>query len=314
VQLFPKDSWENKTNEFEPFSFNDYGAKIPLAEFRPLPSGSTDCMDCMEKWQQLSLSQTTIDALKKDVLNVFMEVKDEGDYEVKFGNPYLTSNGGKWVAVEFKQTLLRVGTPWAHCTEDALGDASYSVGTIMPLLLGHPNLHTIALGQGAESYNDAIAELAGVSVPVKVVLEIFSEDKKSWTSSANGDVCYKAGNPCPENHAVCKPAHCEMQVWAQIIADLKAASPGKITVLGSVGVGTTVSDYSELDLDGFYFVGVDVEEGYAGFSVAAIGSPLFDASRVEAADVFVTLASSDLGIWNPFSWYPYVSPSSGRRS
>ena len=99
-----------------------------------------------------------------------------------------------------------------------------------------------------------------------------------------------------------------MQVWAQIIADLKAASPGKITVLGSVGVGTTVSDYSELDLDGFYFVGVDVEEGYAGFSVAAIGSPLFDASRVEAADVFVTLASSDLGIWNPFSWYPYTSP------
>ena len=117
MQLFPKDSWENKTNEYEPFSFNDYGAKIPLAEFRPLPSGSTDCMDCMEKWQQLSLSQTTIDALKKDVLNVFMEVKDEGDYEVKFGNPYLTSNGGKWVAVEFKQTLLRVGTPWAHCTD-----------------------------------------------------------------------------------------------------------------------------------------------------------------------------------------------------
>jgi hypothetical protein len=24
--------------------------------------------------------------------------------------------------------------------------------------------------------------------------------------------------------------------------------------------------------------------------------------------VYVTLASSDLGLWNPFSWYPYVSP------
>merc|ERR1719409_635817 len=26
-------------------------------------------------------------------------------------------------------------------------------------------------------------------------------------------------------------------------------------------------------------------------------------------DVYVTLASSDLGLWNPFSWYPYVPPS-----
>jgi hypothetical protein len=61
VQLFPKDSWENTTNEYEPFTFNDYGAKVPLQEFRP-----TD-----------PLSGVT-DAPTKDVLNVFMEVKDEG--------------------------------------------------------------------------------------------------------------------------------------------------------------------------------------------------------------------------------------------
>ena len=43
------------------FRFNDYGAKVPLQEFRP-----TD-----------PLSGVT-DAPTKDVLNVFMEVKDEG--------------------------------------------------------------------------------------------------------------------------------------------------------------------------------------------------------------------------------------------
>ena len=39
VQLFPKDSWENTTNEYEPFTFNHFGAKIPLPEFRSTPTG-----------------------------------------------------------------------------------------------------------------------------------------------------------------------------------------------------------------------------------------------------------------------------------
>merc|ERR1719316_738921 len=96
VQLFPKDSWENTTNEYEPFTFNQYGAKIPLPEFRATSTGLAD------------------DAPEVDTLTVFMEVKDEGDYEFKYGNPNLVS-GGYWVAVEFKSTLLRVGTPWADC-------------------------------------------------------------------------------------------------------------------------------------------------------------------------------------------------------
>ena len=33
------------------------------------------------------------------------------------------------------------------------------------------------------------------------------------------------------------------------------------------------------------------------------------ASNPGAADIYVTLASSQLGLWNPFSWYPYVAPS-----
>jgi len=291
VQLFPKDSWENTTNEYEPFTFNDYGAKVPLQEFRP-----TD-----------DLSNT---APTKDVLNVFMEVKDEGDYEVKFGNPNLLNDGGKWVAVEFKQTLLRVGTPWAECSGDTLGASTYTVGAIMPVLFGHPNLHSVALKDGFPSYDVVIGELAGVTVDVKVVLEIFTDVTKTYTNSATDGQCYKAGNACPEAHSVCQASFCEIDVWKQIIADFKAAS-GTVTVLGSVGPGTTVAEYDGLGVDGFYFVGADTTEfdAYTGTSVRALGSPLFDAGAVDDATVYVTLSSSDIGIWNPFSWYPYVSPS-----
>merc|ERR1719324_1002427 len=286
VQLFPKDSWENTTNEYEPFTFNEYGAKIPLPEFRPTSAGLAD------------------DAPNAGTVNVFMEVKDEGDYEVKYGNPYLLSDD-KWVAVEFKDTLLRVGTPWADCTGDALDTASYDVGTIAPILFGGPNLNSIALKDGFPSYLDVIAELSGTTVPTKIVLEIFNAGTTTYTDSAVDGQCYKAGNACPEAHAVCDASYCEMDVWKSLIADFKAA--GTVTVLGSVDASTTTSQYSDLAMDGFYFTDA-VEAGYDGTSVLALGAPLFDDTLVDAATVYVTLASSDLGIWNPFSWYPYVSP------
>jgi hypothetical protein len=294
VQLFPKDSWENTTNEYEPFTFNDYGAKVPLQEFRPTDS--------------LSNVAPTI-----DVLNVFMEVKDEGDYEVKFGNPNIVS-GGKWVAVEFKSTLLRVGSPWAECSGDVLGTESTTVGAIMPVLYGHPNLHSIALKDGFPSYDTVISELSGTTVEVKVVLEIFSATTKTYTDSATDGQCYKAGNACPEAHLVCKAEYCEIDVWKSIIADLQAASPGKVTVLGSVGAATTVAEYAGLGLDGFYFVGPDADisaefAAYTGTSVRALGSPLFDETAVDDATVYVTLSADEIGLWNPFSWYPYVAPS-----
>jgi len=284
VQLFPKDSWENVTNEYEPFTFNDYGAKVPV--FR---STSTPLAD---------------DAPTEDVLHVYMEVSGEGDYEVKYGNPGLVS-GGYWVAVEFKETLLRVGTPWADCTGDTLDTASYDVGTIAPILFGGPNLNSIALKDGFPSYDDVIAELSGVTVPVKVVLEIFNAGTTSYTDSLVDGQCYKAGNACPEAHAVCDASYCEMDVWKSLIADFKAA--GTVTVLGSVDASTTVAQYSALAMDGFYFTDA-VEGGFSGTSVLALGAPLFDDTAVDDATVYVTLASSDLGIWNPFSWYPYVSP------
>jgi hypothetical protein len=179
----------------------------------------------------------------------------------------------------------------------------------MPVLFGGPNLNSIALKDGLPSYDDVIAELSGVQVPVKVVLEIFNADKTSYTSSSVDGVCYKAGNKCPEAHAVCRAEYCEIDVWAQIIADFKAASPGKVTVLGSVDASTSTSQYSMLSMDGFYFVGTDVEAGYTGTSVAAIGTPLFDASAVDDATVYVTLAGSNLGSWSPFSWYAGTAPS-----
>jgi hypothetical protein len=234
-----------------------------------------------------------------------MEVKDEGDYEIKFGNPNLLNDLGNWVAVEFKQTLLRVGTPWAECSGDALGTASYTVGAIAPILFGHPNLHSIALKDGFPSYDTVISELTGVSVDVKVVLEIFTDVTKTYTDSATDGQCYKAGNACPEAHAVCDASYCEMDVWKSLIASFKAA--GTVTVLGSVDASTTTAQYSDLAMDGFYFTSA-VEAGYTGTSVLALGSPLFDETLVDAATVYVTLASSDLGLWNPFSWYPYVSP------
>ena len=49
------------------------------------------------------------EAVLSDELIVYMEVSTVGDFEVKYGNPALSVDG-KWVANEFKSTLLRVGT------------------------------------------------------------------------------------------------------------------------------------------------------------------------------------------------------------
>jgi hypothetical protein len=262
----------------------------------------------------------------------------------------------------------------------------------MPILFGGPNLNSIALLAGNPSYLDVIAELEGVTVPVKVVLEIFNsktgEGKVDgqWTDSKVDKQCYKAGNTCEEAHLVCKAEFCEMDVWKSLIASFKAAGSQTecggpcVTVLGAVDGDTTTSEYDILKtasghadgpawgastlctdfadtlcdggvqqgsggaaVDGFYFTcaagnadswtdaqnvdaGCVIEDDYdaavKGPSVLGLGAPLFDASfleranvvggesrdntKVNAADVYVTLAGNDLGIWNPFSWYPYV--------
>merc|ERR1719337_468579 len=108
-----------------------------------------------------------------------MEVSGTGDYELRYANPNLKVGAEqRWVAVEFKSTTLRVGTPWAVCSnvQTALNSKEYDVGIIMPVLFGHPNLHkkSIALREGFADYDAIIADLKDVSVPVKVVLEIYN--------------------------------------------------------------------------------------------------------------------------------------------
>ena len=113
-----------------------------------------------------------------------------------YGNPGLVS-GGKWVAVQFRSTLLRVGTPWATCSDAAVQAAeTYPVGSIMPILFGGPNLNSIALLAGSPSYLDVISELTDVTVPVKVVLEIFpitAIGKDRYTDSRDDTQCYRVG-------------------------------------------------------------------------------------------------------------------------
>jgi hypothetical protein len=314
VQLFKKDSWENVTNEYEPFTFNDFGAKIPLLNLRPVPNGR----------------QNDEDAPLDEDFVVYMAVAERGDYEVKYGNPRLQFDD-KWIANEFKSTLLRVGTPWADCSDDKLGTETYDIGAIIPATYGHPNLQK-------HKYEALIAELQGAKVDVSVVLEIFNKDIKStcpadapvatkadpfefscWTSSTNYATvyteCYEAGNACPEGHQVCESFYCELDTWAEIIDKLKKASPGNIKVLGQLDAETTPTEYSQLDMDGFYFVdpAAAKESTYYGtdYSVIAVSEPLFDSSMVDVEDtVYVTLLddAENIGVWTPYSWYPKTPP------
>jgi hypothetical protein len=71
VKSYPKDSWSNETNEYEPYTFNDYGSKIPLDEFRPVTINP------------ITKQKLDDDALDATELNVFMEMSKDGDYEIR---------------------------------------------------------------------------------------------------------------------------------------------------------------------------------------------------------------------------------------
>jgi len=326
VKLYRKDSWKNVTNEYEPWTMNKYGAKIPV--LRNTPDGDPPNPE------------------KEDSVTVYMEVSDRGDYEVKYGNPQIVtkpSDGsdpdGRWVAVEFKSTLLRVGSPWAECKADpdVLEKNKVDIGTIIPAFFGHPNLNL-------EAYEEFIAEVTATTLSdVSVVFEIFGDGTMTKTgglytmSEAKADLdklgikktehaskkdytsCYEAGNACPENHQVCEASYCELDTFEALITKLQDKG---IKVLGAVGNGATEADYAVLNtkVDGFFhtiITDAGLVASLAGedatkdelFKVAATGMPLFETSRtkVDEADTYVTLSFDDLGLWNPYSWYPHIA-------
>ena len=81
-------------------------------------------------------------------------------------------------------------------------------------------------------------------------------------------------------------------------------------MLGSVDADTTPNSYSQLPMDGFFFsdpTGLYTSLSYdVGFSIVALGEPLFDASVARSADIWVTLIEEygKLGVWTPFAWFP----------
>jgi hypothetical protein len=308
LKLFQKDSWINITNEYEPFTFNQYGAKIPLLRASgEVEGGGEDDED--------SVPSETLEGS----VTFYMVVADKGDYELMYGNPNLNTtyyddygtSTTRWVAVQFKKTLLRVGSPWADCTDDELAtEGTYDVGTIIPAYFGHPNLNL-------QKYKDLATDLADTPVPVQVVLEIFDKDTKLYTMSEEdyspktthpkGDYskCYKSGNACPEGHSVCKSKFCEMDTWEEIIRLFQAIDGVK--VLGAVGLETESSEYDILDdkVNGFFFKINATVEDVDGSLVHSLGEPLFNRSALNDVDTHVTLSTNDLGVWNPYSWYPH---------
>jgi hypothetical protein len=273
-----------------------------------------------------------------------MEMVDDGDYEVKYGNPNLKADDGdKWVAVEFKKHQLRVGDPFTAA-------AKSNIGAIFRLDLGDPNIYYQDHKNVASDLTAAIAGVPGGVMDVKVVLPIHTVNSTSrsqgesatsaglvgWTSAANNVQCYKSGNACPEAHSVCDPSYCSIERWNEIILELKNAGA---QVLGLIDAGKHVKKYVDLTpVDGYYFGdgSITMDQGADGiwnvdpavstddikelsalddanivdsdFTVCAIGAPLFDTASVGKCDTWVTLAGADLGVWTPYSWFSSEAP------
>jgi len=197
------------------------------------------------------------DAKNFPSMAVYMEMSSDGDFEFKYGNPELKTSTGKWIAFEFKKSLLRVGGPWSStCGSDVVPDSA--VGTIVPVLLGNPALLISDYLAAAQTLKDAFTGDAA-TVPTKVILPIFSPENEgsdgesTWTEGVENVAdrlyaqhcdrdnvcsqkqyrgCYAAGRACPLDHTVCSIDKCELQRWRQIITAFQAA--GNVEVLGLI--------------------------------------------------------------------------------
>ena len=112
-----------------------------------------------------------------------------------------------------------------------------------------------------------------------------------------------------------------------MIVDRKAESPPPSLSRSQICPSVQLRYYFTCPAEGVaYTSGSDcvIEAGLPAdtTTVLGLGSPLFDTdfleraqvspsetrddTKVNAATVYVTLSSNETGIWNPFSWYPYV--------
>jgi hypothetical protein len=281
ISLFPKDSFLNLTTEFEPYTFNAFGAKIPIADLRGVSE-----LEAATAVDETQSGGSGGDDVRSEYAHFYMEVSNSGDYEIRYGNPNL-AYGDKWVALEFKKTLLRIGTPWADCGDEYVEDPNkQDLGMIIPAWYENPALNSAM-------YDQTINNLYQTTTPTTVVVQVFTPVKPGapgniWTDSLAHEShkdstewqtdyytsCYRAGNPCPEDHTVCDPSYCHMDRFREIVKNLKAQSPGKINVLGVIDVGDPgtwevemgrIAEYrsrmvDEAALDGFYFDNVPTDE------------------------------------------------------
>jgi hypothetical protein len=310
VLVFEKDKWdavnfqqnetEYKVRNYgykEPYLWNVADKKVPRMKHREFGRAFAD--DAEANYLNYDSSEDPT-----EVIHVFVGVPEAGDYEVKYGTPHL-KNGcpdvgdppvpdcgpveddvGRWITLEFKSTLLRIGSPWAACGEAENYEAA---GTIIPAYFGHPNLHR-------HKYDDVTSAVNAHSMTIYAVLQIFTptsgsvtidddgtvhykENAKKWTKGDADSVddegtpytkCYKAGEPCPGGFNVCDASYCSIQQWKQIVAALKDGNP-KVKVLAYV---ETVDEFEEMrakelleadaqiamdevGVDGFYFSHAD---------------------------------------------------------
>jgi hypothetical protein len=244
IQLYAVDKWEVLQGEHEPWERNIWNSTVPLWGARP------------------GFANTSTDPSQEpaDVLDVHMPLPWKGDFEFRYGTPALKNDcpepgcvesndtataTGKWIAVEFKKTLLRVGSPWASC---GAAESYEGVGTILPLFLRHPNLE-------APAYTEVASVVkAHTETPVYVVLQMYTPTSGNtyrngtvkanalkWTvgnanatddDGATYSTCWLSGDPCPDDLAFCSAENCNVQKWQALVAELRTNA--NVKVLGYV--------------------------------------------------------------------------------
>jgi hypothetical protein len=338
VKLYRKGSWIEVASEWEPYTHNNHGSKIPLPAYRP---DVTEDLD------------TDSSAAPTDNLNVFMSLPDHGDFEVKYGTPYLKNDcpatgcdpnnegSGKWIALEFKSTLLRVGNPWGSC---GAGNSYSGVGAIVPLYLGHPNTNR-------QSYDDVATIIkTHTNIPIYVVVQMYTptsgnvqratptapptyyENAQKWTPGTPAEggeaytTCFSAGTPCPKNFASCSVDNCNINQWNQIINDLRTND--NVKVLAYVETTDEYGDARGVELlradaqaskdaiaattalpkaalDGFYFGGAaaELETGSSAWTSGTAGmnnTLVVSAELKAAASGTITVIGTGSALMDPY--------------